>query len=195
MPCLPTPQVNNAGIQHVSPVESFPVDKWDDVIAINLSSCFHLIRGTVGGAWRGAEKGATGGKEGKEGGLPLRGLAQRLPVGTACCLLPVPLLSPPTPTTARPHPRAPVSRCQCRHEGQQVRPVRGWRPLTGMRAVQEPAAATAIRHRRSRTAANSLDLPLCLSACLLQHHQRGVGARPRGERQQVGVRRSEARVR
>jgi 3-hydroxybutyrate dehydrogenase len=36
--------VNNAGIQHVSPVESFPVEAWDRVIAINLTSCFHLIR-------------------------------------------------------------------------------------------------------------------------------------------------------
>ena len=33
--------VNNAGIQHVSPVESFPVDRWDAIIAINLSSAFH----------------------------------------------------------------------------------------------------------------------------------------------------------
>lgn len=33
--------VNNAGIQHVAPVETFPVDKWDTVIAINLSSAFH----------------------------------------------------------------------------------------------------------------------------------------------------------
>ena len=33
--------VNNAGIQHVAPVESFPVDKWNAIIAINLSSAFH----------------------------------------------------------------------------------------------------------------------------------------------------------
>ena len=33
--------VNNAGIQHVAPVESFPVAKWDAIIAINLSSAFH----------------------------------------------------------------------------------------------------------------------------------------------------------
>ena len=33
--------VNNAGIQHVSPVESFPSDKWDAIIAINLTSAFH----------------------------------------------------------------------------------------------------------------------------------------------------------
>jgi 3-hydroxybutyrate dehydrogenase len=39
--------VNNAGIQFVSPVEDFPPDrKWDDIIAINLSSAlFHAIRG------------------------------------------------------------------------------------------------------------------------------------------------------
>jgi 3-hydroxybutyrate dehydrogenase len=36
--------VNNAGIQHVSPVESFPPHKWDAVIAINLSSAFHMTR-------------------------------------------------------------------------------------------------------------------------------------------------------
>jgi 3-hydroxybutyrate dehydrogenase len=36
--------VNNAGIQHVSPIEDFPNDKWDDVIAINLSSAFHTTR-------------------------------------------------------------------------------------------------------------------------------------------------------
>lgn len=36
--------VNNAGIQHVSPVEDFPVDRWDAVIAINLSSAFHTTR-------------------------------------------------------------------------------------------------------------------------------------------------------
>ena len=36
--------VNNAGIQYVSPVEQFPVEKWDDVIAINLSSAFHTSR-------------------------------------------------------------------------------------------------------------------------------------------------------
>ena len=35
--------VNNAGIQHVAPVEDFPMEKWDDVIAINLSACFHTI--------------------------------------------------------------------------------------------------------------------------------------------------------
>ena len=36
--------VNNAGIQHVSAIEAFPVDKWDAIIAINLSSSFHAIR-------------------------------------------------------------------------------------------------------------------------------------------------------
>jgi 3-hydroxybutyrate dehydrogenase len=41
--------VNNAGIQHVSPIENFPVDKWDAVIAINLSSAFHTIRAAVAG--------------------------------------------------------------------------------------------------------------------------------------------------
>ncbi len=36
--------VNNAGIQHVSPIESFPPEKWDAVLAINLSAAFHTIR-------------------------------------------------------------------------------------------------------------------------------------------------------
>jgi 3-hydroxybutyrate dehydrogenase len=39
--------VNNAGIQHVAPVEEFPPEKWDAIIAINLSSAFHLIRAAV----------------------------------------------------------------------------------------------------------------------------------------------------
>ncbi|UXU74830.1 MULTISPECIES: 3-hydroxybutyrate dehydrogenase [unclassified Paracoccus (in: a-proteobacteria)] len=33
--------VNNAGIQHVAPIPEFPVEKWDAIIAINLSSAFH----------------------------------------------------------------------------------------------------------------------------------------------------------
>jgi 3-hydroxybutyrate dehydrogenase len=41
--------VNNAGIQHVAPVEEFPVEKWDAIIAINLSSSFHFTRLTVPG--------------------------------------------------------------------------------------------------------------------------------------------------
>ncbi len=36
--------VNNAGIQHVSPVESFPPAKWDAIIAINLTAAFHTTR-------------------------------------------------------------------------------------------------------------------------------------------------------
>jgi 3-hydroxybutyrate dehydrogenase len=36
--------VNNAGIQHVAAVEDFPVDRWDAIIAINLSSAFHTTR-------------------------------------------------------------------------------------------------------------------------------------------------------
>jgi 3-hydroxybutyrate dehydrogenase len=41
--------VNNAGIQHVSPIEDFPPDKWDQIIAINLTSAFHTIRGAIAG--------------------------------------------------------------------------------------------------------------------------------------------------
>ncbi len=36
--------VNNAGIQYVAPVDEFPPDKWNDIIAINLSAAFHTIR-------------------------------------------------------------------------------------------------------------------------------------------------------
>lgn len=36
--------VNNAGIQHVANVEDFPIEKWDAIIAINLSSAFHTTR-------------------------------------------------------------------------------------------------------------------------------------------------------
>ena len=36
--------INNAGIQHVAPVEDFPVEKWDKIIALNMTACFHTIR-------------------------------------------------------------------------------------------------------------------------------------------------------
>lgn len=39
--------VNNAGIQHTAPAEKFPVERWDAVIAINLSSNFHAIRAVL----------------------------------------------------------------------------------------------------------------------------------------------------
>ncbi|HZA01331.1 MAG TPA: 3-hydroxybutyrate dehydrogenase [Hyphomicrobiaceae bacterium] len=41
--------VNNAGIQHVEAIETFPVAKWDAIIAIDLSSAFHGIRAVVPG--------------------------------------------------------------------------------------------------------------------------------------------------
>ena len=41
--------VNNAGIQFVSPIEEFPVDKWDQIIAINLSAAFHAVRAALPG--------------------------------------------------------------------------------------------------------------------------------------------------
>ena len=41
--------VNNAGIQHVAPIEEFPVEKWDAIIAINLSASFHTVRLAVPG--------------------------------------------------------------------------------------------------------------------------------------------------
>ncbi len=36
--------VNNAGIQHVAPVDEFPPEKWDQIIAINLTAAFHTTR-------------------------------------------------------------------------------------------------------------------------------------------------------
>jgi 3-hydroxybutyrate dehydrogenase len=39
--------VNNAGIQYTAPVEEFPPEKWDAVIAINLSAAFHAIRAAL----------------------------------------------------------------------------------------------------------------------------------------------------
>jgi 3-hydroxybutyrate dehydrogenase len=39
--------VNNAGIQHTAPVEVFPIDRWDAVMAINLSASFHTIRAAL----------------------------------------------------------------------------------------------------------------------------------------------------
>ncbi|MDP4593658.1 MAG: 3-hydroxybutyrate dehydrogenase [Beijerinckiaceae bacterium] len=41
--------INNAGIQFVSPIEDFPIDKWDQIIAINMTSAFHTIRAAVPG--------------------------------------------------------------------------------------------------------------------------------------------------
>jgi 3-hydroxybutyrate dehydrogenase len=39
--------VNNAGIQFVSPVTNFPTDKWDAILAINLTSAFHVMKAAV----------------------------------------------------------------------------------------------------------------------------------------------------
>ena len=39
--------VNNAGIQHVAPVDEFPPEKWDAILAINLSSSFHTVRAAL----------------------------------------------------------------------------------------------------------------------------------------------------
>ncbi len=41
--------VNNAGIQFVSPIEDFPIEKWDQILAINLSAAFHAMRAAVPG--------------------------------------------------------------------------------------------------------------------------------------------------
>ncbi len=41
--------VNNAGIQFVSPIEEFPVDKWEQILAINLSAAFYAIRAALPG--------------------------------------------------------------------------------------------------------------------------------------------------
>ena len=39
--------VNNAGIQHVAPIDGFPLDKWNAILAINLSSAFHMMRTAI----------------------------------------------------------------------------------------------------------------------------------------------------
>ena len=44
--------VNNAGIQHVANIEDFPIDRWDAIISINLSSSFHSIRAAIPGMKR-----------------------------------------------------------------------------------------------------------------------------------------------
>jgi 3-hydroxybutyrate dehydrogenase len=41
--------VNNAGIQFVAPIEEFPIEKWDQIISINLSAAFHAMRAAVPG--------------------------------------------------------------------------------------------------------------------------------------------------
>lgn len=43
--------VNNAGIQFVSPIQDFPEEKWDAIIAINLSSVFHTIKNCLPGMY------------------------------------------------------------------------------------------------------------------------------------------------
>jgi 3-hydroxybutyrate dehydrogenase len=41
--------INNAGVQHVAPIEAFPIDKWDQIMAINLSAAFHAMRAVIPG--------------------------------------------------------------------------------------------------------------------------------------------------
>jgi 3-hydroxybutyrate dehydrogenase len=41
--------INNAGVQHVSPIEAFPIEAWDRIIAINLSAAFHAMRAAIPG--------------------------------------------------------------------------------------------------------------------------------------------------
>jgi len=41
--------INNAGVQYVAPVEEFPPDRWDAILAINLSAAFHTIRAVLPG--------------------------------------------------------------------------------------------------------------------------------------------------
>ena len=39
--------INNAGVQHVAPIDEYPTDKWDAIIAINLSSAFHMMHAAI----------------------------------------------------------------------------------------------------------------------------------------------------
>ncbi len=41
--------INNAGVQYVSPIDDFPLEQWDRIIAINLSSAFHAMRAAIPG--------------------------------------------------------------------------------------------------------------------------------------------------
>jgi 3-hydroxybutyrate dehydrogenase len=41
--------INNAGVQHVAPIEAFPIEKWDQILAINLTSAFHAMRAAIPG--------------------------------------------------------------------------------------------------------------------------------------------------
>ena len=41
--------VNNAGIQHVAPIEKFPISKWEDMIAVNLTAHFHTTAAVIEG--------------------------------------------------------------------------------------------------------------------------------------------------
>ena len=41
--------INNAGIQHVAPIDAFPAEKWDAIIAINLTAAFHVLHAAVPG--------------------------------------------------------------------------------------------------------------------------------------------------
>ena len=44
--------VNNAGIQHAAPIEEFPADRWDAILAVNLSAAFHTTRRALPGMKR-----------------------------------------------------------------------------------------------------------------------------------------------
>lgn len=39
--------INNAGVQHVAPIDEFPIEKWDQIIAINMSAAFHAMRAAI----------------------------------------------------------------------------------------------------------------------------------------------------
>lgn len=39
--------VNNAGVQHVAPIDEFPLEKWEQIVAVNLSAVFHATRAAV----------------------------------------------------------------------------------------------------------------------------------------------------
>jgi 3-hydroxybutyrate dehydrogenase len=39
--------INNAGVQYVAPIDQFPLEKWDQIIAINLSAAFHAMRAAI----------------------------------------------------------------------------------------------------------------------------------------------------
>ena len=101
--------VNNAGVQHVSPIEEFPVDKWERDLAINLSSAFHRAAFAVSCNFISGPTPRSGELSLRELGRPVRG-----PCGGRGC--PLPPGSPGNSNPRRPFQikilRTEIARCR-----------------------------------------------------------------------------------